>query len=72
MGSAGQFSITPLFLATVDPISAGSIWTTCPPHTKSKCTVPGLTAGTKYWFRVAAVGVAGQGPWSDPALRMAQ
>ena len=57
---------------TLDPLSPGSVWTTCPPSTKSKCTVPGLTAGGRYWFRVAAVGAAGQGPWSDPALRMAQ
>lgn len=40
--------------------------------TKSKCTVTGLTSGTKYWFRVAAKGAApGQGPWSDPAQKMA-
>lgn len=38
---------------------------------KSTATVSGLTSGTKYWFRVAAIGSAGQGPWSDPAQKMA-
>jgi hypothetical protein len=39
--------------------------------TKSSITVTGLVSGQKYWFRVAAVGAAGQGAWSDPALAMA-
>jgi len=32
----------------------------------SKCRADktGLVSGTKYWFRVCAVGAAGQGPWS--------
>jgi hypothetical protein len=38
---------------------------------RSSYTVTGLTSGTKYWFRVAAVGTAGPGPWSDPAEKMA-
>ena len=49
-----------------------SVWTNAPPSTKSKCTIANLVAGTRYWFRVAAVGAAGQGPWSDPATKMAQ
>lgn len=39
--------------------------------TRSSMTVPGLTSGTTYWFRMAAVGTAGQSPWSDPAEKMA-
>jgi len=39
--------------------------------TKSQFTVTGLTTGTKYWFRVAAKGTGAQGPWSDPAQKMA-
>src|SRR5258706_5239667 len=38
---------------------------------KSSFTVPGLVSGTPYWFRMAAIGSAGQGPWSDPAEKMA-
>ena len=41
------------------------------PSTKSSTTVKNLTSGTKYWIRVAAFGAAGQGPWSDPATKVA-
>jgi len=53
-----------------DPITASS-WQQVGFSTKSKFTVPGLTSGTKYWFRVAAIGTAGQAPWSDPATALA-
>ena len=33
--------------------------------TKAKAYVDGLTSGTRYWFRVAAVSAAGQGAWSE-------
>ena len=39
--------------------------------TASKCRVTGLEPGTAYYFRVRAIGAAGPGPWSDPALRRA-
>lgn len=39
--------------------------------TKSRVTVTGLTSGKTYVFRVAALGAAGQGPWSLEAARMA-
>ncbi|HEV7473405.1 MAG TPA: fibronectin type III domain-containing protein [Pyrinomonadaceae bacterium] len=39
--------------------------------TKSSFTVTGLTPGTRYWFRVAAVGAGGQSGWSDPASKIA-
>lgn len=31
----------------------------------------GLTSGTKYWYRVAANGAAGLGPWSNVASKVA-
>jgi hypothetical protein len=31
----------------------------------------GLLPGTKYWYRVAAVGTVGRGPWSDAICKMA-
>lgn len=53
-----------------DPPTATS-WGHGGVSTKSRTTVNGLTAGTRYWFRVAAVGTGGQSGWSDPATRMA-
>jgi len=34
--------------------------------TKKEASVNSMVSGKKYLFRVAAVGPAGQGPWSDP------
>jgi hypothetical protein len=39
--------------------------------TKSKAIVNTMTSGTKYWFRVAGIGAAGQGPWSDAIAKFA-
>lgn len=38
---------------------------------KSSATITGLSSGTRYWFRVAAVTSSGQSGWSDPAFKMA-
>jgi len=46
-------------------------WSQAGVITKSKYSVLNLTSGDKYWFRVAAVGTAGQSGWSDPATRIA-
>ena len=37
----------------------------------SSCTIAGLTSGQRYYVRVAAIGTAGQGPWSDHASQRA-
>lgn len=55
---------------TKDPSGANG-WDFAGVSTKSKMVVPNLISGTKYWFRVAAVSPAGQGPWSDPATKYA-
>jgi hypothetical protein len=39
--------------------------------TKSKAEITGLVTGTGYNIRIAAVGSAGQGPWSDPVVKVA-
>lgn len=44
-------------------------WELVKPVTDSKMTVTGLTSGNEYAFRVAAVGAAGQGPWSDESVK---
>lgn len=46
-------------------------WTHAGVSTKSSWTASGLTSGTRYWFRVAAVGSGGQSGWSDPATKIA-
>ena len=38
---------------------------------KSTLTLTGLTSARRYSVRVAAVGAAGQGPWSDTATKVA-
>lgn len=53
-----------------DPPTATS-WSHASVATKSQATIEGLTSGTKYWFRVAAVGPNGQSGWSDPATKIA-
>lgn len=53
-----------------DPITPTG-WKPAGVSTKSSHIVKGLTSGKKYWFKVAAVGAAGQGPWSDPATKYA-
>jgi hypothetical protein len=30
-----------------------------------------MASGMRYWFRVAAVGAAGEGPFSDPISKIA-
>jgi hypothetical protein len=40
-------------------------WTQIKTVTKSKGTLTGLASGQRLWFRVAAIGPDGQGPWSD-------
>jgi len=39
--------------------------------TRSKAEVASLKTGASYHIRVAAVGSAGQGPWSDPVVKVA-
>ncbi len=46
-------------------------WDDLDTTTRAAFAVNGLTSGTKYWFRVAAVSSAGTGGWSDPACKVA-
>ena len=55
---------------SADPPTATG-WTHAGVCTKSVSTVNGLTSGTRYWFRVAAINTNGQSGWSDPATRIA-
>ncbi len=51
--------------------AAATGWKSAGVTTKSKQVLTGLTTGQKYWFRVAAIGAAGQSPWSDPSTKVA-
>lgn len=53
-----------------DPVTATS-WSHASATTKSKATIDGLTSGTRYSFRIAAVGTNGQGAWSNPVSKIA-
>ncbi|MBI3877401.1 MAG: fibronectin type III domain-containing protein [Verrucomicrobia bacterium] len=53
---------------SADPFSATS-WLTRASVTASKATLMNLPSGTKVWVRVRAIGTAGPGPWSDPAIK---
>lgn len=48
-----------------------STWAHSGISTRSRTTVEGLHSGTRYWFRVAAVTASGQGPWSNPVVKIA-
>ena len=52
-----------------DPMTESS-WVFKQSLAKSSGTVPGLTSGSKVWARVRAVGAAGAGPYSDPAVKV--
>ena len=56
--------------AATDITGAGN-WQPAASSTKGRSVISGLTSGTKYWFRVAAIGAAGQSPWSDAAVKIA-
>jgi hypothetical protein len=45
-----------------EPVS----WELAGSSTRAKLLAKGLTSGSKYWFRIAASGTAGQSPWSEP------
>jgi hypothetical protein len=55
---------------SVEPGAATS-WSYCGVSTKSSFTAKGLTSGSRFWFRVAAVNNNGQSGWSDPATKIA-
>lgn len=41
-------------------------WAVIGTSTRGRAALNTMTSGLKYWFRVAAVGAAGQSAWSDP------
>ncbi len=54
--------------ASTDPANPTS-WTHIGIATSGSKVITNLKAGTRYWFRVAAVGVMGQSGWSEHATK---
>jgi hypothetical protein len=52
-------------------IAAADSWKQALVVTRASATIENLVSGTQYWFQAAAIGAAGQGPWSDPATKVA-
>lgn len=48
------------------PEAPSMAWGVIGTSTKSKASLNSMASGSRYWFRVAAVGAAGQSAWSDP------
>ena len=45
-------------------------WAVATMSTKTKAIVNTMTSGLRYWFRIAAVGSAGPGAWSEPISKI--
>jgi hypothetical protein len=60
-----------LEMCTADPTLPGTSWSLMAYTSRARYQVGNLTPGTWYWFRVMAMGTAGQSPYSDPATVMA-
>jgi hypothetical protein len=50
---------------------ADTTWAHAAVSIRSSITIQGLTTGTRYWFRVAAITTNGQTAWSNPAVKVA-
>lgn len=56
--------------SSTDPATITS-WEHAGVATSSTKTISGLKSGTRFWFRVAAVGAGGQSGWSEQATKVA-
>jgi hypothetical protein len=57
----------PLYMVQVNTDQSDEAgWRQVTVTSRCKLTVTGLEAGRQYWFRMAAVGSAGAGPWCSP------
>lgn len=56
--------------SSTDPTTVTS-WEHVGVATSASKTISNLKSGTRFWFRVAAVGAGGQSGWSEPATKVA-
>ncbi|MEY4916587.1 MAG: hypothetical protein RL616_500, partial [Verrucomicrobiota bacterium] len=59
------------YIVQVSPHATPRVWTLAAVSPNARAAVSGLTGGEMFAFRVAAVGLAGQGGWSDESVKMA-
>lgn len=59
------------YIVQISPAAMPRVWTQVAVSPNARTVASGLTSGQTYVFRVAAVGAAGQGPWSDESVKMA-
>lgn len=60
-----------MYQFTPDPLQSSSTWNS-ETGTVRKAALSGLQSGTRYWCRVAAVGIDGQAVYSDAVSRLVQ
>lgn len=53
---------------TTDPVNEKPNWLQAAITTQSRTVLDNLTISTYYWYRVRAVGIANESPWSDVSL----
>jgi len=52
------------YIVEIAPDAPTPVWGPAGGSSKARAEVNGLTSGTKYWFRVCAIGSNGLSPWS--------
>ncbi len=58
------------YIVQVSPHATPRAWTLAAVSPNARAVATGLASGETYAFRVAAVGIAGQGGWSDESVKM--
>jgi len=59
------------YIVQQSPHAMPRVWTQTEVSPNASAVAKALASGQTYVFRVAAVGAAGQGPWSDESVKMA-
>ena len=60
-----------IFITETDPSLAAAQWTVAGSTTQREFTVEGLASGKAYWFKVSALGTAGESPACEPVMSRA-
>ncbi len=60
-----------VYMTSTDPALPNSEWKAVGTTTKRHFTITELESGKPYWFQVAAVNAAGEGPTTEPMMSRA-